>query len=110
MDTIKQKLKKYGLKVDELEKELRDNRKKRKYGIYIKSHTELPDFETEVEAENCVEAIKIFQSNWLKDWDYVDILRHIDFPLHNLDDVDRVVIALLNEIYGLERRRYGIEN
>jgi hypothetical protein len=108
MDYLKQKLKEYGLKVDELEKELKESRKKRVYGIYIKSHTDIPDFEREVEAENVVEALKILQSNWLRDWNYVDILEHIDFPLHELDDVDRVVLALINEIKELRQRNFDL--
>jgi len=82
----------------------KEQKKKRLYSIYLKSHTDLPDYENEVEAENCVEAAKIFQSEGLRDWCLVDILREMDFPMNDLADVDRVILALLDEIRDYEER------
>jgi hypothetical protein len=108
MSNIEKELKQYGFDIEKLKKELgiKEEKKKRLYSIYVKSHTELPDYEDEVEAENCVEAVKIFQSKSLRDWGLVDILREMDFPLNDLDDVDRVVLALLDELRYYEERFY----
>jgi hypothetical protein len=106
MPTIEEQLKQYGFDVEKLKEELgiREKKKKRLYSIYIKSHTDLPDYENDVEAENCVEASKIFQNEGLTDWDLVDILEEMEFPMNDLADVDRVVLALLDKVKEYEEK------
>ncbi len=50
------------------------------YGIYIKSHSEAPDYENECEAESKEEAAQIFArqlSNEIEAWDYEMVLPYV---------------------------------
>lgn len=48
------------------------------YHLSIKSHTELPDYEKEVEAETIQEALKIFMSELGKwGWEETEVLPRI---------------------------------
>jgi hypothetical protein len=81
-------------------------KKKNLYSIYIKSHTSLPDYENEVEAENCIEAGKFFQNHGLEDWPLEEILKNMIFPEDNLPEVDKVILNLLNEIKEYQKKYY----
>jgi hypothetical protein len=85
---------------------LKEEKKKGLYSIYIKSHTELPDYEQDIEAENCIEAGKYFQSHGLEDWPLEDILEVMSFPEDNLPEVDEVILSLLNKVKEYEKRYY----
>jgi hypothetical protein len=84
------------------------NKKGRVYSIYIKSHTDAPDFEQTIEAENVIDALRQLRG-WLTDWDDVDILRQIDFPMNNLAEVDKVILNLLGVIENLEIEKDELE-
>jgi peptidoglycan hydrolase CwlO-like protein len=111
MKNLEKKLKEFGFNIDELKKELeskREKEKKRVYSIYIKSHTDAPDFEQTIEAENVIDALRQLRG-WLTDWDDVDILRQIDFPMNNLAEVDKVILNLLGVIENLEIEKDELE-
>jgi len=111
MENIEQNLKEIGFDVEGLREELKgkNKRKKRIYSIYIKSHTDMPDYEKEVEAENVVEAIKEFKRMGLSDWDSLAILEHIEFPMHDLPEEDKLILRLLDEIKELQTKLWGVE-
>jgi hypothetical protein len=85
-----------------------EKKEKRVYSVYIKSHTDLPDFDQTIEAENVIDALRQLRG-WLTDWDDLDILKEIEFPMDNLAEEDKVILRLLNEINDLETAKSELE-